>query len=363
MIVRLRVLALAALLCVGCVAPTSAPTPVPKPPTALAASLTTSLTNRDEQAFTANFAPTASAQNLARVWYANLTSLESASFTADADGLALTWSVPGDRTPITQRAPARLGDQDNREVVVDLSRDPAPDWAAIPIAVQTTDSGSVILDANRKFLDGPLLNRALVDAVTTLSATDFGPLDDTWNGRLVLDVARDAHTYAGAGGRPEVDAAVASCAGGAVRIVVNPVAAQFDMDRLGPLILHEGFHAATRACDAAYPRWVVEGLAESVTASAFPQVASDNRDAAVRWLAKHGLPDALPSDDDLAADDAGTLRAVYALAQLAVDATVAEVGRPEAVRLLTSFGQPTTDPADVARVTDWYRAALRALSP
>ena len=370
MILRSRVvaaLAAASLVLGGCATVDPVPTvpgsaaPGPAPSAELAASLTRSLAERDAAAFADCFAPTTTAQRVAALWYANLTLFESASFTATGGTLTLAWTVPGDRAPLVQPVPARLGDWDGRELVLDLSADPAPDWAVAPVVVDTSKAGSVILGADRPTDARRRFARALDDAAATLAATDLGSLGSAWNQRLVLDVVRDASAYAAAGGRPDVDAAVTSCAGEAVRIVVNPVASGFEADELGPLVLHEGVHAETRACDAAYPRWVIEGLAESVTAAAYPAVASANRETATEWVAAHGLPDALP--DDFGQDDAASQRAVYALAQLAVDATVAHLGRADAADLLATFGQPDTKQADVARVTGWYVAALRGLVP
>ncbi len=329
----------------------------------LASSLTTSLADRDRDGFLTAFASDAPTRRLGARWYDNLAQFDDVSFAASGTALNVTSAVPGDSSPATQTVAVDVATTDGRAVITGLElHDDTPDWATSDKTVLTSPSGSVIIGATATVGQRDSVADALDAAVTTLKATGLGTLDDAWNHRLVLDVPQDAVEYAHEGGDPQANEAVTSCAGGPARVVVNPAALDYPADQLGPLVLHEAVHAATRACTASYPAWVVEGLAESVTASAYATVARDNQALAASYVAEHGLPAKLPQARDFTREPSSQ-RAFYALAQVAVDAAADHLGRDQAVDLLAGFPPAdATEPApDEARVTTWYRAALRAL--
>jgi len=324
----------------------------------LVSHLGTSLSERDQNGFLANFAPSAQSQQLGQIWYANLSQFAHATISSAHGGVTVSWSVPGDRAPVVDTLDPDLSLEAGRTVIVGNPLNAAtPVWAATNVTVDTSAAGSVVSAALTSAQRTTWQSR-LASAVRRLGDADLAPLDDSWNGRLVVQIPADADGYRRLGGDPDTSEAVTVCRAGAVRIDVNPRALALGAGELDTLLLHEGVHAATQSCASATPMWQREGLAEWVAASAYPATASSDRAAAVAWLASHPFPSALPPDADFAGDGDATW-AAYALSELAVGAMVHHLGRPATMRMLN---QSRLTDAQLARATGWYQDALRALA-
>ena len=88
----------------------------------------------------------------------------------------------------------------------------------------------------------------------------------------------------------------AGAAGGAIRIVVNPKAAQLSSSALQAVLEHEMVHVATRSPDSPAPTWAEEGLAEWVSMQAHPGQRSEATDEVLARVRATVHPDPFPPD-------------------------------------------------------------------
>lgn len=231
--------------------------------------------------------------------------------------------------------------------------------SADPVALQPidTDAGTLLAPAG---ID-PSRRTAWVDRMTrtiaTLGAAGLGPLDDGWDGRLLVELPATADDYAElAGADGHEAAAVTRCVAGASPITINPRIVTEKPDYLDGLLLHEAVHAATGSACTDAPLWVEEGLAEWLTAQYDPASQQANQ----QWLAHAltaGLPSGLPEDAAFTGT-ATQLSASYALAVFAVGTTVERLGHE---RAMAYFAAP--DDATTARITQWYLDGLQDARP
>jgi len=200
-------------------------------------------------------------------------------------------------------------------------------------------------------------------AQRTLAGTDFGPLDDGWDGELVVELPDTASHYqelAGAG--VEDAAAVTRCPSEGARITINPVVATSGAGYLESLVLHEAVHVATgSSCGGEAPQWVEEGLAEWVASEHSGDALAANQAWVAAYLADHGVPEALPADAEFTADP-DSVSAAYGLARLAVAVAVDRLGTAAAMDYFARAYTGEAPQATGARLTAWYRAELAELS-
>jgi hypothetical protein len=88
----------------------------------------------------------------------------------------------------------------------------------------------------------------------------------------------------------------AGMGGGAIRIAVNPKAAQLSSRALQAALAHEMVHVATRSPDSPAPMWAKEGLAEWVSLQAQPGERSDGTDKVMARVRSEGAPGSFPAD-------------------------------------------------------------------
>ena len=213
----------------------------------------------------------------------------------------------------------------------------------------------------------PAIRQAWLDrldrTIQTLARAGLAPLDEDWDGRLVVELPPTAQAYAALAGTLSGDAAaVTRCPEAGARITVNPVIAAEDTEYLDSLILHEGVHLATgSSCRGQAPQWVEEGVAEWLASEHSGAALDANRQWVTSHLAQHGVPAALPADGDFYTPS-DQVSAAYALARQAVASAVDRVGRPAAMALLGSYYDGTADEQDTRRLTAWYVADLQRLS-
>lgn len=334
---------------------------------ALADSLTETIAVGDRVGFLENFQGTSHAQLVGGVWFDNLAGFHDVAFASPhaqqaANSVNVTWRVPGDS--VTSRATfgVELSQDPERTVITGLSnRGHPPLWALEALTVARTPVGTLLLGRSLAEDEGRWRSR-LSQAVGALEKAELGVLAEGWDGRLVIHAPSDGAVFARTSGQSASGTAAATLyEGEAVRIVVNPVAVrELGPDGLDALLLHEAVHAAvgTPRFPRA-PRWLVEGLAESVTAAADRGTAAANRRLVRDRLASGSLPSALPEDADLSASAVHTLTG-YALAQVAVDAVFERAGRARGLAFVRAALRepPEKWPIDQAVVTAWYLEAL-----
>jgi len=340
-----------------------APAPRETPPSGLASTadvLTRSLAEGDRDSFLAAFDSSAHARSTGARWFDNLTQFDEVVFAATtATGFQVTARVPGDQDSRHQVtvAPSAEDPAKLRGLVPGV-RDPL--WAVEAVSLITTEAGTVVLGEGADSAAATWTAR--VDrAVTALDEVDPGALTTGWNRRLLVEVPAQAASFGRVSGESVEAAAVTMTAGDSVRIVVNPRAtAALDAAALDALILHEAVHAAVGTPHHPQaPRWLVEGLAEWVVNRADPASRAKSRRLVKQYLDTRPTPAALPTDRQVLAGGPDPLTG-YALAEVAVDAMVARLGKPAATTALAGLlSRPPSawTPSEQA-ITRWYLDAL-----
>jgi hypothetical protein len=145
----------------------------------------------------------------------------------------------------------------------------------------------------------------------------------SWNRQVVMEVPatrRDFESVLGKGSGSYASIAAVThrsgMTGDAIRIVVNPKAAQLASSALQSVLEHEMVHVATRSPDTAAPMWAEEGLAEWVSLRAHPGQRSGGTDELLLRIRNDGAPRAFPADRRFEVGK-GNLELAYAEAWLA----------------------------------------------
>jgi hypothetical protein len=145
----------------------------------------------------------------------------------------------------------------------------------------------------------------------------------SWNRQVVMEVPatrRDFESVLGkrSGSYASIAAVThhSGVTGDAIRIVLNPKAAQLASSALQSVLEHEMVHVATRSPDTAAPMWAEEGLAEWVSLRAHPGQRSGGTDELLLRIRNDGAPRAFPADRRFEVG-AGNLELAYAEAWLA----------------------------------------------
>lgn len=268
--------------------------------------------------------------------------------TATAPGrLRVTYRLPGDRTTATEDVSYTLTSGKLNQVRTDGAR---PLWTLAGVEVTATSGGTLLSIG----LDESARNRWARRLTAAASRVQAEGLPTDWTGGLVVQIPPEGR-FAQVAGESVAASAITTCAAGTPRIVVNPVVLDQPGEWLDSTIVHEAVHVAMNtACGPAAPAWVVEGLAESVAARSDEATASRNRALARSHVRAHGVPDALPEPVESLTD--------YALAQVAVDALRENQGRDADDVLESALGPVGLTPAEVRRVTRWYREAMERLA-
>jgi hypothetical protein len=232
----------------------------------------------------------------------------------------LRWELPGDAAPAEHTVWLTMvaEGQDTRLAgTTDIpgSRDqpaPLPLWWLEPVRVERTPKATALVS---KALDAPSRWARSADAAGSRIRPFVAGVVRGWSGGLVLEVPGSLATFqqvlgATSGSVDHIAAATRAVgpdpATAPVHIVVNPVAS----GKLTPvgvsiLLAHEATHAATHSVDSPAPGWAVEGLADHVAYSMYPDA---RRAAAAPLLAQvqaGRVPLALPADNQLRASEDG----------------------------------------------------------
>ena len=199
-------------------------------------------------------------------------------------------------------------------------RERKPSWWLGPVTARERGGVTMVVGS------GQALDRWARLAATALdSARDHLPegLRLSWSGRVVIEVPATQRDFELVLGEPTGSyssiAAVTrrvGTAGGAIRIVVNPKAAELTSSALQAVLAHEIVHVATRSPDSPAPIWAEEGLAEWVSTQTHPGELSEASDDVLAGVRAHGAPRSFPSDEEFQISE-HDLRLAYAEAWLA----------------------------------------------
>lgn len=316
----------------------------------VAAALEARLAAQDRPGFLALFASTTGAQALGARFFDNLGG-RSVTIAAPAPHrLQVRWSLPGEPTVVSEAFLTLAGDQ-----IANLTAaTTGTEWLGDQPIVNV-ESGLVVATATQS-----QAGRWLAAAKSGLSALgSVLPAGQKWLRPLVLLAPLDLlgfARYAGSGASALAAVTVVPGTSGSqgVRVVVNPLAPN-DAPTEAATVTHEAVHAGMVSPRlTGTPGWLVEGIAEALTARAHPSVAATNGTLA-RSAIENGIPSELPQL--LNPDPAG-----YALAQIAVDAMVHQVGWTAVFAEARARSAPRGPIIADSQVLAWYRDALAALN-
>ncbi len=276
--------------------------------------------------------------------------LHASVWTAD---VGISWSLEGfgrtaAHTMLTYTFVARRdGARVLAVTVADGAREPI--WLVGRLAVRRT-ADTLVAAAGAK-------DAGVVGHLLELATQDVRAVVGSWPGGLVAYVpastARLEAVVGSAPGQYDAIAAVTTTVDGSrkpeapVAIVINPAV----FDRLGPVgrhvvISHEATHAATGAAAVPMPLWVAEGFADYVGVGSVDVPLDVSAAAAIRSVARHGLPRRLPTDADFSAAGA-RLDVAYEQAWLAMRTIAHRDGQRRLVDFYEAVGR---HPARVDRL-------------
>lgn len=309
--------------------------------------LRAALARADRPAFGSCF--TDEAADLADRLWRSWTALQ-AEPTLEGTTLTVRWRAPGEQGASVETLDAATAD--GRIAALSV-RGPAPLWLPGRLRIDAAPGAALLAFADLPDADAAAWLAAAAEASAFVGSAGLDAAARAWDGTLVVGLGATAAWFAATAGLPPGQAAATQAATvmasreSAPRITLNRTGvAGLDAAGRRAVLVHEGVHVATRSAVSAAPLWLVEGVAESTTASADP--ATRARNAALRRAAPR--PSALPTPADLAGPAAD---AAYAWAALAVDAAVARWGRPAVMSRLADW------PAAARPDEDDFTAALR----
>lgn len=314
--------------------------------------MTATLGAGDAAGFVSAFAP--SARGLAERLARTLVQFLPVTWQRTGPDTTVTWSFAGSR--VSHRVALETDPQSQISGIRPVGV--AAPWLVAPVSLVTAPGVVAIAAADAQ----PWLAAAGF-AVTRLREVNLGPLARQWRGEAVVAIPPDAAGFATAAGLPataaqDTIAATHQLPGGLTVISVNPRFATAGEDELRATLLHELVHQATGSPTLSSPTWVIEGLAEYVAVSSLPAARTTRDQTVRRLLNRDGIPASLPAD---AAFTGPRQREAYALASVAVEAIVAEVGWDRTVDIVA--GRASVGPAGPTdrQLLSWYREALSRL--
>jgi hypothetical protein len=187
--------------------------------------------------------------------------------------------------------------------------EPLPLWWLEPVAVKRAGDATALVSARLN----PDRWANAANAAMTKIRPHLGDAARSWAGTVVVEVPSSTAIFeqvlavpAGSYDRiaATTSAAGANLAKAPLRIVANPMAAgQLSDLGLQLLLAHEATHVATHSVDSPAPTWAVEGFADYVAYSAYPEA---RQAAAAHLLAQvrdGKVPHGLPEDDRFRASE------------------------------------------------------------
>jgi hypothetical protein len=219
----------------------------------------------------------------------------------------VTWRLPGDSAEVEHLVSLTFLDVGGEIKVAGAIDEPPgtvgvqkPSWWLGPLTGREWD-GVTVLAGSGQSVDGWARHGEAALANVRQKLPDG--LGATWNGRVVLEVPatqRDFESVLGqtTDGYASIAAVThqAGMTGGAIRIVVNPKAAQLSSSALQAVLEHEMVHVATGSPESPVPIWAEEGLAEWVSMQAQPGLRSEGTDELLARVRRDGAPRSFPAD-------------------------------------------------------------------
>jgi hypothetical protein len=239
----------------------------------------------------------------------------------------VTWRLAGDSAEVEHRIWLTFLESDGEVEIAGTvdqraSRLPEqkPSWWLGPLTAAQR-AGVTVLAGKGQSLDR--WSKLAAAALTNVRDQLPTGLGTSWNREAVIEVpasARDFDSVLGksAGSYASIAAVTqpVGVGGDAIRIVVNPKAAQLTSSGLQSVLEHEMVHVATRSPATPAPLWVEEGLAEWVSMRAHPGQRSEGTDELLLRVRSDGAPREFPSDERFD-PGASNLELAYAEAWLA----------------------------------------------
>jgi hypothetical protein len=219
----------------------------------------------------------------------------------------VTWRLPGDSAEVEHLVSLTFLEVGGEVKVAGAIDEPSsnvgaqkPSWWLGPLTGREHDEVTVLAGSGQSIDSWALHAQAALADVRQELPDGLGA---SWNGRVVLEVPASQRDFESVLGKPAGSyasiAAVthhAGMGGGAIRIVVNPRAAQLSSSALQAVLEHEMVHVATRSPDSSAPMWAEEGLAEWVSLQAQPGERSEGTDEVMARVRRHGAPRSFPVD-------------------------------------------------------------------
>jgi hypothetical protein len=239
----------------------------------------------------------------------------------------VTWRLPGDSADVEHLVSLTFLEVGVEVKVAGAIDEPPssvgaqkPSWWLGPLTGREHDKVTVLAGSGQSVDGWALHAQAALSDVRQELPDDLGA---SWNGRVVLEVPATQRDFESVLGKPARSygsiAAVthhAGTGGGAIRIVVNPKAAQLSSTALQAVLEHEMVHVATRSPDSPAPMWAEEGLAEWVSLQAQPGERSEGTDEVMARVRSGGAPRSFPADQRFQVGSSN-LQVAYAEAWLA----------------------------------------------
>ena len=290
----------------------------------------------------------------------------------------VTWRLPGDSAEVDHLISLtflQVGDEIKVAGAIDEPSGTVggqkPSWWLGPLTSRERD-GVTVLAGSGQSVDGWAMHSEAALANVREKLPDG--LGAPWNGRVVLEVPasqRDFRSVLGktTGGYSSIAAVThqAGMTGGAIRIVVNPKAAQLSSSALQAVLEHEMVHVATRSPESTVPMWAEEGLAEWVSMQAQPGLRSEGTDEVLARVRSDGAPRSFPADGQFQVG-ADKLQLAYAEAWLACrfiadEYSEAQLGRFYAElargRTVDEASQSTLQLSEAALIKGWRDYLVR----
>jgi hypothetical protein len=239
----------------------------------------------------------------------------------------VTWRLAGDSAEVEHRIWLTFLESDGEVEIAGTVDQPAsrlpeqkPSWWLGPLTAAQR-AGVTVLAGKGQSLDR--WSKLAAAALTNVRDQLPTGLGTSWNREAVIEVPASARDFDLVLGKPAGSyasiAAItqpAGVGGDAIRIVVNPKAAQLTSSGLQSVLEHEMVHVATRSPATPAPLWAEEGLAEWVSMRAHPGQRSEGTDELLLRVRSDGAPREFPSDERFD-PGASKLELAYAEAWLA----------------------------------------------